>query len=176
MTLQGIYYAYPSEDEGGTEGLDPIGVETDYFEANIGASHTFEGQLAPSISANYYFSPDTYGEDGNAHTVQGGFGLTLPGEIGFYANIGYSDIEGDESSGRAIGLFQQDGTPLDGYDWVYFSVGVNKVFKGFKFDLGYHGTDESDDLETFYGPPAPPFENYRELIEGEFVFTVSRSF
>lgn len=175
MTLQGIYYTYPSEDDNDTEGLDPSGgIEADYFEVNLGASHTFQGQLAPAISANYYYSPDTFGEDGDSHTVQGGFGLTLPSEIGFYANVGWNDTEGDRSSGSgAPGALL---IPLDGFEYVYFSVGVNKVLKGFKFDIGYHGTDESDSLKNFYGPAAPPFENFRELIEGELVFTVSRSF
>lgn len=165
MTLQGIYYTYPSEDQSSTEGFDPIGVEADYGEFNIGVGHTFESQLAPSISANYYYSPDTFGEDGASHTIQGSFGLTLPGEIGAYANVGWNDTEGDKSSGF-----------LGGFDYLYFSVGVNKVLKGFKFDIAYHGTDESDSLKAFYGPAAPPFENFRELIGGEFVFTVSRSF
>jgi uncharacterized protein (TIGR02001 family) len=174
MTVQGIYYTYPSEDNSGTEGLDPgfvdangapAGPDADYAEVNLGASYTFPSMLAPSVSANYYYSPDTFGEDGESHTVQGGFGLTLPAEIGFYANVGWNDTEGDESSGF-----------LGGFEYVYFSVGVNKVLKGFKFDIGYHGTNESDSLEAFYGPPAPPFGNFRELIEGEFVFTVSRSF
>ncbi|MGH8596616.1 MAG: TorF family putative porin, partial [Gammaproteobacteria bacterium] len=54
LTVQGIYYTYPSEDESGTEGLDPIGVEADYGELNVGASYVFPGELAPSIGANYY--------------------------------------------------------------------------------------------------------------------------
>jgi uncharacterized protein (TIGR02001 family) len=167
FVLQGIYYTYPGESENFSDGLDPgFGVETDYGEVNVGVSHVFEGQLAPSIGANYWFSPDAFGEDGNNHTVQGTFGLTLPAEIGFYANVGYSDFEGDQSSG-AIG----------GYDYAYFSVGINKSFKGFKFDIGYHGTDESSDLEAFYADaPIPGGENFRDLIEGEVVFTVSRTF
>lgn len=168
LALQGIYYAYPGEDENDFEGLDPFGgIEADYGEVNIGASHTFESQLSPTIGVNYYYSPDTFGEDGDSHTLQGSFGLTLPAEIGFYTNVGWNDTEGDKSSGF-----------LGGYEYVYFSVGINKVLKGFKLDIGYHGTDESDSLEAFYAPAAPPAfpDSFRELIEGEFVFTVSRSF
>jgi uncharacterized protein (TIGR02001 family) len=185
MTLQGIYYTYPSEDNSSTEGLDPgfvdingnpAGPDADYVEVNVGASYTFPGQLAPTLGANYFFSPDTFGEDGNSHTVQGTFGLTLPGDVGFYANVGWNDTEGDKSSGGQLGLIGSNGVAVDGFEYVYFSVGVNKVLKGFKFDVGYHGTDESDSLKAFYGPAAPPFGNFRELIEGEFVFTVSRSF
>lgn len=176
FVLQGIYYTYPGEDENDTEGLDVAGgLEADYGEINVGASHVFQGQLAPSIGVNYFFSPDTYGEDGNNHVVQGSFGLTLPGEVGFYANVGYSDVEGDNLSGSTV-----TGGVLDGYDWAYFSVGVNKVFKGFKFDIGYHGTDESRDLELFYPEnltlATGHVEHPGDLINGEFVFTVSRSF
>lgn len=167
FTLQGIYYSYPGEGENTSDGLDPgIGVEADYAEINLGASHTFDGPWAPGIGVNYFYSPDAFGEDGDNHTLQGSFGLALPGEVGFYANVGYTDFEGDQSSG-AIG----------GYDYVYFSVGINRDFRGFKFDLGYVGTDESPDLETFYADaPLPNGDNFRDLIEGEVVFTVSRSF
>lgn len=180
FVLQGIYYTYPGEHSSFSEGLDVVGFEADYGEVNVGASHVFAGQLAPSIGVNYFFSPDTYGEDGNNHVVQGSFGLSLPGEFGFYSNLGYSDVEGDNLSGSQLGILLPNGTTLDGYDWVYFSVGVNKVVKGFKFDLGYHGTDESDDLETFYPTnvlqPTGEVEHPRDLIDGKFVFTVSRSF
>lgn len=168
FTLQGIYYSYPGEDENGSDGLDPgFGVEADYGELNVGIGHVFPGQLAPSIAFNYYFSPDAFGEDGNAHTFQGSFGLTLPGEFGLYANVGYSDTEGDKSSGAQNGI-----------EYTYFSVGVNKVIKGFKFDVAYHGTDESSSLESFY-PPGPvnsSGDSFRDLIEGYPVFTLSRSF
>lgn len=178
FVVQGIYYTFPGEDENFSEGLDPgFGVETDYGEFNVGVSHAFEGQVAPSIGVNYFYSPDAFGEDGSNHTVQGSFGLTLPAEIGFYANVGYTDFEGDGSSGRNVGLMLPSGAILDGYDYVYFSVGINKVLKGFKFDIGYHGNDESTDLETFYADaPLGGGENFRDLIEGEFVFTVSRTF
>jgi uncharacterized protein (TIGR02001 family) len=164
MVVQGIGYTFPGEDKCCSEGLDPAGVDADYAEVNIGVSHTFPGQLAPSVSVNYFYSPDTFGEDGDNHTVTGGFGLTLPQEFGLYANIGYTDFEGDKVTG-AIG----------GYDYVFFSVGVNKTIKGFKLDLGYVGTDESSDLETVY-PKLPGSDNPRDLITGEVVFSVSHSF
>ncbi len=177
FVLQGIYYTYPGEHQSQSEGLDPIGVEADYGEVNIGVSHVFEGQLAPSVGVNYFYSPDIFGEDGNSHTVQGSFGLTLPAEIGFYTNVGYVDVEGDKSSGRAVGITLSNGAILDGYDYAYFNVGVYKVFKGFKLDIGYHGTDESKDLEAFYGTtPTASGDVFRDLITGEVVFTVSRSF
>ncbi len=165
FTLQGIYYSYPGEDDDSTEGLDPgFGVETDYGEVNVGIAHTFEGSVAPSIGLNWYYSPDAFGEDGENHTVQGSLGLTLPGDFGLYGNVGWTDFEGDMST-EALG----------GYDYVYFSVGISKVVKGFKLDLGYYGTDESTDLENVY-VEVPGDDNFRDLIEGEVVFTVSRSF
>ncbi len=167
FTLQGIYYTFPGEEENFSEGFDPgFGVETDYGEVNIGVAHTFQSQLSPTVAVNYYYSPDTFGEDGDAHTVEGNFGLTLPAEFGLYANVGYSDTEGDKSSGAQGGV-----------EYVYFSVGVTKEIKGFTLDLGYQGTDNSSSLETFY-PDAPigGGDNFRDLIDGYVVFSVSRTF
>jgi len=162
-TLQGIYYTFPGEEEDYSEGLDPgTGVEADYGEINIGAAHAFEGLLAPTLGVNYYYSPDTFGEDGDNHTVEGNFGLTLPGDWGLYTNVGYTDFDGDLSGG---------------YDYVYFNAGVTKTVLGFTLDLGYHGTDESSDLEAVYvDEPLPGDHNFRDLIDGKVVFTVSRTF
>ena len=67
----------------------------------------------------------------------------------------------------------------NGYDYVYFGVGVNKTIKGFKLDIGYYGTDQSKSLELLY-PNAPlvidPGKNFHDLIDNRVVFTISRSF
>lgn len=177
MTLQGLYYSYPGEDKNDFEGFDPIGVDADYGEVNIGASYTFTSQLAPSLGLNYFYSPDTFGEDGSSHTIQGSFGLTLPAGIGLYANVGYNDTEGDKSSGKTglVAIF--DGpVRVSGYDYTYYSVGANYVVKGFKLDLAYHGTDESSTLKQFYADTPAVNDNFRDLIDGYVVFTVSRTF
>lgn len=162
-TVQGIYYTFPGEDENFSEGLDPgNGVEADYGELNVGAVHTFGGQFAPTLGMNYYYAADTFGEDGENHTVEGNVGVTLPGDWGLYTNVGWTDFEGDQSGG---------------YDYVYYSVGVTRVAFGFTLDLSYHGTDESSDLEAVYvDEPLPGDKNFRDLIDGAVVFMVSRTF
>ena len=163
FTLQGLYYSYPGEDKNSTEGLDPVGVEADYGEFNVGVSHTFESQLTPTVGFNYYYSPDNFGEDGPAHTFQFNGGITLPMGVGLYAVYGYSTTEGDKSSGA-----------LGGFSYQYFQAGGNYTIKGFKLDISYVGTDESESLKEFYAPTSP--DNFRKLIEGEAVFTISRTF
>lgn len=163
FTLQGIYYAYPGDDKNATEGFDPIGVDANYGELNLGVSHTFEGQLTPTFGFNYFYSPDTFGEDGASHTVQFNGGLTLPIGVGLYANLGYNTTAGDKSSGA-----------LGGYSYIYYSAGANYVVKGFKLDVGYVGTDLSESLKEFYPNTSP--DNFRKLVEGEVVFTISRTF
>lgn len=167
FTLQGIWYHFPGEEENFSEGYDPgFGVESDYGELNVGVAHTFQGQLSPTVSVDYYYSPDTFGEDGDSHTVEGNFSFTLPADFGVYGLVAYNDVEGDKSSGAQGGV-----------DYVYYAVGVNKEIMGFVLDLGYHGTNESDSLALFY-PDAPigGGDNFRDLIEGYVVFTVSRTF
>lgn len=182
FTLQGIYYTYPGDHKKLIESFDagpslavPGGVDADYGEFNVGASYTFPGQLAPSVGFNYYYSPDTYGEDGEAHTFQGTFGLVLPAEFNLYGNVGYSDIAGDKLTSRRVNLLNGGLGKFDGYDYTYFSVGVNKTIKGFKLDLGYYGTDESSSLKVAYPVVGGP-HNPQDLIDGFVVFSVSRTF
>lgn len=163
FTLQGLYYMYPGEDESGSEGFDPIGVEADYGELNLGVSHTFAGQLTPTVGFNYFYSPEAFGEDGSAHTFQFNGGVTLPMGVGLYGVFGYSTTEGDKSSGA-----------LGGVSYQYFQAGGNYVVKGFKLDVSYVGTDLSESLKEFYLNTSP--DNFRKLVEGEVVFTISRTF
>jgi uncharacterized protein (TIGR02001 family) len=183
FNVGGIYYTYPGEHKHLSEGFDPgsvLGPDADYFEALIGASYTFtNAPLAPSIGIQYNYSPDSFGSEGDAHAVQGSLGFTLPYEIGLYGNIGYQEIAGDEITGKAArnaGLWAP--TPYhNGYDYVYFAVGLNKTLKGFKFDISYQGTDEPRVLKDAYADVVlPGGGNPRDLIEGRVVFQVSRSF
>ena len=162
FTLQGIYYTYPGEDEGASEGFDlGNGRDSDYGELNIGVGKTFAAApLAPTIGLNYFYSPDTFGEDGDSHTYQGNVGITLPVGVGVYATLGYNETDGDKST--------------LGYTYLYFQTGANYTLHGFKLDVSYVGTDESDSLKRAY--PDIAGDNPSKLIDGKFVFTVSRTF
>ena len=183
FNLGGLYYTYPGEHDKYSEGYDPGSVlkpDAWYGEITVGASYTFTSvALAPSIGVTYNYSPDFFGSDGDGHAVQGTFGLSLPYGLSLYGNVGYQDVAGDKTTGNAArnaGLWT---SKHNGYDYVWYGVGVNKTIKGFKLDLGYYGTDESKSLEAAY-PNAPLAadgdKNFHHLIEGRVVFTVSRSF
>ena len=177
FTLQGIYYSYPGESDTRTEGFDPVGAKAAYGEVNIGVSHTFAGDLAPTVGANYFYSPDAFGEDGSSHTVQFNAGITMPAGIGLYTVVGYNLTEGDKSSGNAAPA--NTGLPdIGGYSYIYYQFGANYMVKGFKLDLSYVGTDQNKQLEAFYtaAPVANQEDNFKDLIDGALVFTVSRTF
>lgn len=164
FTLQGLYYSFPGENPNSTDGFDLFnGAESNYGEFNLGIAHTFGVEFAPSVAFNYYYTPDNFGEDGPANTVQLNLGATLPEGFGLYSTVGYSTTEGDKSSGF-----------LNGYSYVYYSGGLTYLIKGFKLDVGYLGNDQSASLLDFYAPSAPP--NFSKLVDGSFVFTVSRTF
>ncbi len=163
ITFQGLYYSYPGENINTTDGFDPINVQANYGEFNLGLAHTFDVEFAPSVAFNYYYTPNNFGEDGPANTVQLNLGATLPKNFGVYSTVGYSVTNGDKSSGA-----------LGGYSYVYYSGGVTYLIKGFKLDAGYVGTNESSSLQDFYPSGARP--NFGKLVDGSFVFTVSRTF
>lgn len=160
-------------------------IDASYFEVNFGVSKSFEGTVAPTFGLDYNFSPDFFGEDGNAHHVQFTFGASLPWDSALSFKTGYQEVEGDEFSAYFA-------TP-DGYDWYWFSVGVSKEVLGFVLDVTYHWVDKGDacggrsdplcawngGFETFYNNYAYSAEgntSYRDLARDEVVFTISRSF
>ncbi len=150
--IMAIYYSYP---DGGS---DP---EPNYFEAHLGLTYTFAGiPLAPTLGAGYNYSPDFFGEDGDAHYVNGTLELSLPYQFALGGEVGYQDVEGDESTGDGLGM---DGD--DGFDYVHWRIGLSKeIPKWFMLDLSYH--DNDDDAKDFFG----------DIADSRFVFTISRTF
>ena len=163
FTVQGLAYTFPGEDKDSTDGYDPVGIDGDSVEINFGVSHTFEAQLSPTVGFNYYFSPNFYGEDGAGHAFQFNGGLTLPMDIGAYVMVGYQTVKGDKYSGT-----------LGGYNYAYYQAGTNYTLKGFKLDVSWTGTDMDESLKDFYPNTSP--DNFRTLIQGTFLLTVSRTF
>jgi uncharacterized protein (TIGR02001 family) len=170
FTLQGLYYTYPGEKKSGTKGFDPVGVDADYAELNAGVGHTFQVPFSPTLTFNYYYSPNFFGEDEAAHDFQLNGGLSLPLGIGAYTTVGYQTVKGDKSSGA-----------LGGYSYAYYQAGANYTLKGFKLDVSWTGTDLSESLKEFYPNPDPTNaaytgDNFRKLAEGTFLLTISRTF
>lgn len=161
-------------------------IDANYFEVNLGVAKSFsETYLSPSIGFDYNYSPDYFGEDGEAHHFQISTGITLPFGLSPYFNAGYQEVEGDEFSAYFA-------TP-DGYDWWWLTAGVSYDVLGFTLDVAYHWVDRGDACGGA-GDPAcqwnggfPTFYNnykyssegntsYRDLANDEVVFTISRSF
>lgn len=149
--LSGLYYQYPGENRNISEGSDPGGgQEADYWEASIGSSRAFEGMLLSKAGITYFYSPDYFGEDGDAHAVEGNLALSLPCEFGFGVFAGYQVVIGDKSS--------------SGYDYIWWQIGISREIFSINLDLSYHGVD--DEGEACGG----------DLCDERVVFTISRVF
>ncbi len=145
-----IYYYYP----GG--GDDP---RKNYVEGHLGADYTFKDlPLGPKITAGYNYSPDFFGEDGDAHYTSGRLDLSLPFEFTLYGLVGYQWVEGEKSTGNGAG---ENGN--DGFDYTHWQVGISRPLLGFTLDLNYQETDEAN----FLG---------EDIADERVVFAVSRSF
>ena len=144
-----IYYWYPGA------GHDP---DWDYVELHGGLSYAFAKlPLEPNVGVGFNYSPDFYGEDGNAYYYSGTLRLTLPYSLGFGFELGYQDVEGDRTTGNGRGL---DGR--DGYDYLFWKIGLSKEVLGFNLDVSYYDTNE----EEYFG----------QIGDSRFVFSISRNF
>jgi uncharacterized protein (TIGR02001 family) len=147
--LSVIYYWYPGD------GRDP---EKDYVEGHVGLSYAFpKVALEPNLGLGFNYSPDYYGEDGDAYYVNGTLRLALPHQFGLGFELGYQIVEGDKTTGNGLGLAGEDG-----YDYVFWRIGLSKELLGFVLDLSYYDTNESE----FFG----------KIGDDRVVFTISRSF
>jgi uncharacterized protein (TIGR02001 family) len=150
LDLSAIYYYYP----GG--GSDP---EKDYFEGHLGLDYTFKDfPLSPKLSGGYNYSPDFFGEDGDAHYFSGRLDLSLPYEFTLYGLIGYQWVEGDKSTGKGNG---ENGE--DGYDYTHWRIGIARPVLGFVLDLSYQDTDNANFLGS-------------DIADERVVFVASRTF
>lgn len=139
----GIYYYYPGEDNATTP---------HYGEIKGGLSYTFSDvALTPALAGTVYYSPDFFGETGDAVYTDGSVGFSLPYGLGLGFHVGYQDVD-------------------DIGDYVDWKVGLSKPLAGFVFNVSY--SDVSGDDEELFCPP-PGFD---DLCDGTVVFTVSRTF
>jgi hypothetical protein len=158
-------------------------IDANYFEAGVSLSYTFANvAFTPSIGLSYNYSPDYFGEDGDAHASQLTLGAALPWGLTPYFNYGYQHVDGDEFSNFFF---------VPGYNWTWYNIGVSKTVMGFTLDFAYWDTfydDGSDPIaggtrggkfERFYNSYNYETEGnrtYKDLTEGEFVFTIKRTF
>jgi len=144
-----IYYWYPGA------GHDP---DWDYVELHGGLNYAFASlPLEPNVGVGFNYSPDFYGEDGNAYYYSGTLRFTLPYSFGLGFELGYQDVEGDRTTGNGRGL-----DAGDGYDYLFWKIGLSKEVLGFNLDVSYYDTNED--------------EYFGQIGDSRFVFSISRSF
>lgn len=145
-----IYYYYPSS------GDDP---NKSYGEGHLGLDYTFkELPLSPKIIGGYNYSPDFYGEDGDAHYGSGRLDLSLPFEFTLSGLVGYQWVEGVHTTGNGNG-----DNGHNGYDYTHWRIGISRPLLGFVLDLSYNDTSNAD----FLG---------KQIADDRVVFSVSRTF
>jgi len=160
-------------------------IDANYFEVSVGVAYTFAGLMfEPTVGATYNYSPDYFGEDGDGHHVQASLGASLPWGLAPFFNYGYQHVDGDEFSNFFA---------VPGYNWAWWNVGVTKEVRGFNLSFAYWDTNYDDDCNTngvWNGRSSCSFERfynefnyategnrtYKDLTEGQFVFSISRSF
>ena len=114
-----IYYAYPDQNE-------DVAADYNYFEGYGKLNYAWQGlQFTPSLEVGLYYSPDYFGEDGDAIYSYGTFGATLPYDFSPYVTVGYQYVDGDQTSGPV------------GYDYVHYALGVSKTMGQFTADLSW---------------------------------------
>ena len=138
-----IYYDYPQGDDAG------LGADLEYFEVYGSLGYTFAAPWDPTVGVFVAYSPDFFGETGDAVAVEGSLGLSLPiWGLGLSTSIGHQDVD-------EIGEYQ------------YWSVGLSKDISIFTFDVTYSGTaDTSDDFCA----------GGLDLCDDTVVFSMSSSF
>lgn len=115
-------YLYPGDD---------LPANSNYLELKAGASIT--PFTNATLGANVYYSPEFFGETGEAWAVEGNAGYT-------FAAIGRFT----PSISGAVGWQQIKETDFDGAnddDYVYWNVGLGIGFDKFTLDLRYWDTD-----------------------------------
>ena len=140
-----LYYNYPDSS------IEP---NYDYLELYVGISYTLENlPMSPSVGGKFSYSPDYFGEDGDAIYIEGDISFNLPYDIALAFHVGYLDVDGEDTTGPA------------GYDFADYSVGLSKEIFGLDADLTYTNTADQED--------ACGSGNW---CDGHVIFSLSKSF
>jgi len=112
-----IYYHYPDQSSVN---------ELDYVELKAGASSKIWNEI--TVGATFYYSPEFFGETGEALASEGSFSVSLPSVMGHTFElsglIGYQEF------------FDVAG------DYAYWNIGISKTFREhFTVDVRYWDTD-----------------------------------
>lgn len=119
-----LYYLYPDQNEDG-------GVDYDFLELYGSLSYEWDTEYKPTANVGVAYSPDFYGEDDRGIWVHGGLGFSIMDMVDPYISIGYQDVEGDKTS-------------PDGFDYLYYAVGISKSIDILTFDLSWQDASDLD--------------------------------
>lgn len=133
-----IYYAYPGADSS---------LDYDFWEGSFGLGYDFD---IFSTSASINYSPEYFGNSGDAQYYALGVDVPLPADFTLSGHVGYQDID-DEAA---------FGVP----DYTDWSVGLGYNWEGFDLSLQYIDTDLDEPGECSDG------------CDSRVIFGVSRSF
>ncbi len=113
-----IYYWYPGADSS----LDYNYVEV-VGTLGYGFAPDGLGGTELAVGTEVYYSPEFFGDTGDAVFWRGSAGITLPAGIGIDGGVGHQWID-------------------QGTDYLTWDVGVTTAIKGIGIDVRYHDTDE----------------------------------
>jgi len=145
-----VGYFYP--------GADDDDAEFDYYELLAAVSMPLTERF--SLGGGVYYSPENYGETGNATYFEINGAYAVSDALEFSAAYGNQSIEDADG---------EDGVDVtDDSDYNTWNIGGAYAFHGFSLDLRYHDTDidEGSDIEYYTVGPS----SYDEAI----VFTIGR--
>lgn len=138
-----IYYAYPGANSS---------LNYDFWEGAIAAGYDFD-MFSASASINY--SPEYFGDSGDAVYYAAALDVPLPADFTLSAHVGHQTID-DEATFFATSNAQDSYT-----DW---SVGLGYTLAGFDMSLSYVDTDLDEPDECADG------------CDSRVIFGISRSF
>ncbi|MFC7332353.1 TorF family putative porin [Rhodocista pekingensis] len=115
-TAQVLYYTYPGADSD---------LDYNYWEVGLNLEYTI-GKFTPKASV--YYSPEYFGNTGEAWYISGGLAAAVTDNLGVDVNVGLQTGEAWND---------------DVVDW---SFGVTTSHFGLDFALRYHDTDQNADL------------------------------
>lgn len=142
LSVGGIYYQYPDADNS---------LNQDFFEVTLGASYDINDDI--SVGLDYAFSPEFFGDTGDAHHIRGNASYALsfipsPFPLSLSGGVGYQDFEDDDAS------------------YTYWDIGLSaEIHKNVSVSAQYIDTDTSPLI----------FED-RDIADSTVVGSISVSF
>ncbi len=133
-----IYYAYPGADSS---------LDYDFWEGSFAIGYDFD-LFSTYASVNY--SPEYFGDSGDAQYYSLSVDVPLPKEFTLSAHVGYQEIDDNDAFGVP--------------DYTDWSVGLGYNFKGFDLSVQYIDTDLDEPEECADG------------CDSRVIFGVSKSF